>query len=184
MAAEIGYEALIAEHSRKVADQISKEVAIGGTEEDLRITAAHALRDFLQIAKPSFSTIDPHGKHEHHLAKGRPDSVYQGVFIEYKSPRLFPGRRDCPQVRWVVKQIKRPFKEFQNGERRRPERLSGVGCLGDDSLYVRYRHRKFGERSLIRISSKGTERLPTTLLSVRSFVRPTLRNISARLSKW
>jgi len=58
MTKEIDYEALIAEHSRKVSEQIKREAALTGTEEDLRITAAHALRDFLQIAKPEGSNME------------------------------------------------------------------------------------------------------------------------------
>ena len=166
MAAEIDYEALITEHSRKVADQITKEVAFAGTEEDLRITAAHALRDFLQIAKPLSSTIDPHGKHEHHLAKGRPDSVYQGVFIEYKSPGLFQGRKDSPGAKAVIKQLRQRFKDFETEERKRPERLLGVGCDGQHWLYVRYRDGKFEESLPTPIDARGTERLLRAFLSL------------------
>jgi len=166
MATEIDYEALIAEHSRKVSDQIKGEVALTGTEEDLRITAAHALRDFLQIAKPLSSNIDPYGKHEHHLAKGRPDSIYEGVFIEYKSPGLFQGRKDSPGAKAVVKQIKQRFKDFEKQERRRPQRLLGVGCDGQHWLYVRYRDAKFEESLPMPVDARGTERLLRALLSL------------------
>jgi hypothetical protein len=166
MASEIDYEALIAEHSRKVADQITKEVALTGTEEDLRITAAHALRDFLQIAKPLDSNIDPKGRHEYHLAKGRPDSVYQGVFIEYKSPGLFQGRKESPGAKGVLKQLRQRFKDFETEERKRPERLLGVGCDGQHWLYIRYRDGKFEESLPTPIDARGTERLLRAFLSL------------------
>lgn len=66
MAKEIDYEALIAEHSRKVSDEIRKKPSFAGSEEELRITATHGLRDFLQIAKPFSSNIDPRVRHKEH----------------------------------------------------------------------------------------------------------------------
>lgn len=166
MAKQIDYEALIADHSRKVSEQIRGEVALTGTEEDLRITAAHALQDFLRFAKPQSFENRRVGKHEYHLGKGRVDSVYQGVFIEYKNPGLFKGRKESPGGKAVIKQIRQRFADFEKEERRRPERLLGVGCDGEHWLYVRYRDRKFEESLPMPVDARGTERLLRAFLSL------------------
>jgi hypothetical protein len=98
---------LIAKKAVEYSDQI-KAAAMADNEEEIRIESEKQLA-FIQ----KDAGIKLEGKHEFTIAKGRIDSVYSRVIIEYKNPKS-PGDRigqkaDSPGCKKVVEQIKRRF---------------------------------------------------------------------------
>src|SRR5712672_3603671 len=96
---------LIARNAIEFADQVKKAAAIADKEEEIRIEVEKQLA-FIQKE----AGIELHGKHEFTVAKGRVDSVYERVVIEYKNPanpasRIGP-KADSPGSKKVVEQIK------------------------------------------------------------------------------
>src|SRR5437588_12777892 len=104
---------LIARKAAEFADQVKKAAAIADKEEEIRIEVEKQLA-FIQRE----AGIELHGRHEFTVAKGRVDSVYSRVLIEYKNPAA-PGARigpkaDSPGSKKVVEQIKTRFRGMQD----------------------------------------------------------------------
>ncbi len=72
---------LIAHKAVEFADQVKKAAALTDKEEEIRIEVEKQLA-FIQKE----AGVELHGKHEFTVAKGRVDSVYSRVLIEYKNP--------------------------------------------------------------------------------------------------
>jgi SAM-dependent methyltransferase len=128
-------EEIIAEQSRAVCDQIAAAAAFAASEEDLRIGVHAALREFEKAAK-----IGLEGHHEVSLGRGRADSVYSHVVVEYKKPGRLADSNDAPGNREVLGQLRDRLKTLEREEGRRIERLFGVGCDGNRFVFVRYRN--------------------------------------------
>lgn len=103
-------DVLIAQKAAEFADQI-RAAAIADKEEEIRIEAEKQLA-FIQ--KEAGIVLE--GRHEFTVAKGRIDSVYDRVIIEYKNPssagaRIGPNA-NAPGAKKVVEQIKGPLLPF------------------------------------------------------------------------
>src|SRR5947209_8467520 len=81
MAALQSLDELLARKAAEFADQVKKAAALADKEEEIRIEVEKQLA-FIQRE----AGIELHGKHEFTVAKGRVDSVYSRVLIEYKNP--------------------------------------------------------------------------------------------------
>jgi len=82
---------LIARKAVEFADQVKKAAVLAAKEEEIRIEVEKQLA-FIQKE----AGIELHGKHEFTVARGRVDSVYSRVLIEYKNPSD-PGARAVRQ---------------------------------------------------------------------------------------
>src|SRR6266852_5572011 len=91
----------IVRHSAElVAEQIQKAAAWAGSEMDLQIEVAGALKEFARRAQV---TIEGH--HNVTVATGRPDSVYGSVIVEYKEPGLLSANRDAAGNKKLIEQL-------------------------------------------------------------------------------
>ena len=104
---------LIARKAVEFADQVKKAAVLAAKEEEIRIEVEKQLA-FIQKE----AGIELHGKHEFTVARGRVDSVYSRVLIEYKNPSD-PGARigsraDSPGCKKVVEQIKSRFRGLKD----------------------------------------------------------------------
>src|SRR5947209_2390691 len=102
----------IAKKAAEFADHVKGAAALADNEEEIRIEVETQLAFIKQAAGIDFEHIK--GKHEYTVAKGRIDSLYSRVLIEYKNPsdpgaRLGP-RLDSPGSKKVVDQIKSRFR--------------------------------------------------------------------------
>src|SRR4029453_5345988 len=127
-----GHESLyeeLSQHAAVFADQILEAAKMADTEEDIRIAIENQLafikkKDGIKLA----------GKHEVTVARGRIDSVYDRVIIEYKNPAS-PGDRigpkaDSPGTKKVVEQIKKRFYDLRSELGHKLNTLFGVGTEG------------------------------------------------------
>jgi hypothetical protein len=113
MAKAQSLDELISKKAAEFADQVRHTAAMADKEEEIRIEVEKQLA-FIQKE----AGVKLEGKHEFTVAKGRVDSVYSRVLIEYKNPsnpgdRLGP-RLDSPGSKKVVEQIKNRFRGLRD----------------------------------------------------------------------
>ncbi len=94
-------EDIISEQALIVCQQIETAVAFAESEEDLRIEIEKSIEVFRKEA----DLPELKGHHEVTIGKGRADSVYDYVFIEYKKPGRLKESNDTPGNREVIKQL-------------------------------------------------------------------------------
>ncbi len=129
---------LIARKAVEFADQVKRAAAQADKEEEIRIEVERQLAFIEKEAG-----VELHGKHEFTVAKGRVDSVYSRVLIEYKNPadagaRIGP-KADSPGAKKVVEQIKSRFRGLKDEQGHPLNSLFGVGLDGKYFIFVRFR---------------------------------------------
>jgi hypothetical protein len=132
-------EDIISEQASIVCEQIEAAVAFAESEEDLRIEVEKAIEVFRKEA----DLPELKGHHEVTIGKGRADSVYDYVFIEYKKPGRLKESNDSPGNREVIKQLQDRAKAFKSELKRDPKELFGVGTDGSYFITGRYRNGKW-----------------------------------------
>jgi hypothetical protein len=128
------------------ADQVKKTAALADKEEEIRIAVERQLAFIEKEGGVEFER----GKQEFTLAKGRVDSVYARVLIEYKNPSA-PGARigptiDSPGSKKVIEQIKSRFQGMKDEHGHPLNSLLGVGLDGNYFIFVRFREGRWDVR--------------------------------------
>ena len=139
MAVSKTLEDIIAEQAPIVCEQIEAAVSFADSEEDLRIEFEKAIEVFRKEA----DLPELKGHHEVTIGKGRADSVYDYVFIEYKKPGRLKETNDTPGNREVIKQPQDRAKDFKSELKRDPQELFGVGTDGNFFITGRFRGGKW-----------------------------------------
>ncbi|MGA8664163.1 MAG: N-6 DNA methylase, partial [Thermoplasmata archaeon] len=160
---------LVRSQAAIVSDRISRAAATSISEEDLRIEVERALSDFSNALGISLQ-----GHHEYSVGKGRADSVYDYVVIEYKKPSRSFEFSGSPAVREVSNQLKQRFKDFESEEHRRISSLYGIGCNGHKFVFIRYRNDKWEESAPVEVTPQSTARFLRALLSLGARGKPFL----------
>ncbi len=132
-------EDIITEQASIVCEQIEAAVAFADSEEDLRVEVEKAIEVFRKEA----DLPELKGHHEVTIGKGRADSVYDYVFIEYKKPGRLKESNDAPANREVIKQLQERAKDFKSELKRDPQELFGVGTDGNFFITGRFRGGKW-----------------------------------------
>jgi len=126
----IDLEKVAAEQAYRVAQDFLTIAARGGSEADLRREIARVLNDCCGIAG---LTITP--RDEFAVARGRVDSLYNRLILEYKRPGILKetnkGNRD------VIQQVKDYILDVGKREKREAHRLAGVATDGRFFIFVR-----------------------------------------------
>src|SRR5438477_13026072 len=138
MATAQSLDELIARKAVEFADQVKRAAAHADKEEEIRIAVERQL-GFIEKE----AGVELEGKHEFTVARGRVDSVYSRVLIEYKNPsdagaRIGP-KADSTGSKKVVGQIKTRFHGMRDEHGHPLNSLFGVGLDGNYFIFVRYR---------------------------------------------
>jgi hypothetical protein len=97
---------IVSHSAATLAEQIRNAAAWAKSELDLQIEVTAALKDFARPAKVE----SLQGHHNVTIAKGRPDSVYEGgVIVEYKTPGTLSPNKDAAGNRKLIEQIREHF---------------------------------------------------------------------------
>ncbi|MGH7886942.1 MAG: N-6 DNA methylase, partial [Candidatus Binatia bacterium] len=134
-------ERLIEEHAETLTRELLNAAKRASSEEEVRIIGARFIDEFREAAGLTVAA-----RHEYGLAGGRIDSKYGGVIIEYKNPKSpdrISTRLTARGTRTLVEQIKERFEAFQKVEGVERGRLLGVGCDGENIVFVRFRGREY-----------------------------------------
>jgi methylase of polypeptide subunit release factors len=158
-------DTLISRKAGEFAEQVRKIAKFADKEEEIRIAVEKQLA-FIQKE----AGIQLEGKHEFTVAKGRVDSVYSRVLIEYKNPsspaaRIGP-RADSPGTKKVVEQIKDRFRGLKDDQNQPPESLFGVGTDGLYFVFVRFRDKKWDVREPVEVTKHTVEQFLWALFNL------------------
>lgn len=125
-------ETIAAEQARGVAEELLRIANRGGTEADFRREAARLLEEGGARAG---LTIIP--RDEFSVARGRVDSVYNRLVLEYKRPGVIRESNEGRSNQEVIQQVKDYILDVAKRERREAQRLAGVATDGFFFIFVR-----------------------------------------------
>jgi hypothetical protein len=144
---------LIAQKAAEFADQIKAAARMADKEEKIRIEAERQLA-FIERA----TGIKLEGRHEFTVARGRVDSVYDRVIIEYKNPKSAGGRlgpkADSPGSKKVVEQTKKRFYDMQTELGHPLNTMFGVGLDGNYFIFIRFRDDKWQVQDPVEVNKR------------------------------
>jgi len=155
------FERVAAELAPQVAGRLLALAEQGGTEADFRREAARVLEE---AASAAGMTIVP--RDEFSVARGRVDSVYNRLILEYKRPGLLRADGRTRPNLIAVQQVKDYIVDMARRERREASRLAGVITDGSFLIFVRRVGDGWSEPETYPVSPASVERLLRLLFSL------------------
>jgi hypothetical protein len=132
----INIESEIQKHKKIMYSSIVKKMPSMRSEEDLRIAFVKCLDSFCESCNLDFDS-----KHEVPLGKGRIDSVYSYVFIEFKKPGKIQDNLESSGAKEVVAQIKDRFNALANQHKElKLKKYFAIGTDGKNYVFARYKN--------------------------------------------
>ena len=116
----------------KVAKQIVNAANAGGTEADFRREAARILEE---AGTEAGLTIIP--RDEFSVARGRVDSLYNRLILEYKRPGILTEKNSNKTNTDAIRQVKDYILDVGKKEKREAQRLAGVATDGFFFIFIR-----------------------------------------------
>lgn len=154
----------ISRKADEFANNLKQAVQKASNEEDIKIAAESQIR---QLAKEA--NLELEAKYEFTVAKGRIDSAYDRVFIEYKNPKSsdrLSANSENKGNKKVVEQIKSRFAGLKEDLGHPPESLFGVGCDGNYFIFVRYRNHQWDVQDPVEVNKYTSERFLRVLFNL------------------
>jgi len=144
-----------------VANALRQAARRGGTEADFRREVARILED---AGSKAGLTVIP--RDEFSVARGRVDSVYNRLILEYKKPGILKKNNSSTGNKAVIQQVKDYILDVAKKERREAHRLAGIAIDGFYLIFVR----RVGEGWIvddpIEVTPYSTERFLRLLFSL------------------
>jgi len=152
---------IITEQAPNVANSLLEAARRGGTEADFRREVARILEDAGTVAG---LTVIP--RDEYSVARGRVDSVYNRLILEYKKPGILKNNNSAASNKAVIQQVKDYILDVATREKREAHRLAGIAIDGFYLIFVR----RVGEGWIvddpIEVTRHSTERFLRLLFSL------------------
>lgn len=155
-------EEIVKTQSRLVTTQIKEAVTWAASEEDLRVETEKILEEFKKQAKLK----NLKGHHEVTIGRGRADSVYNYVVIEYKKPGQLKESNTSPGNQEVINQLKTRLNALEKDEQRKIEKLFGIEFDGHWFVFVRFRDNSWEISNPLPVTPQTTMRFLRALLSL------------------
>jgi hypothetical protein len=147
---------MAAELAPLIAQRLLEAAKRRGTEADFRREAARILED---AGAAAGLTIVP--RDEFSVARGRVDSVYNRLILEYKRPGILKADNEGRSNQDVIQQVKDYILDVGKRERREAQRLAGVATDGLRLIFVR----RVGDGWSV------DDPIPVTAASIERFLR-------------
>src|SRR3989441_12101808 len=154
-------ERIAAELAPTVAASLVRAAKLGGTEADFRREAAKILEEAGAAAE---LTIIP--RDEFSVARGRVDSVYNRLILEYKRPGVLAASNEGRANQTVIQQVKDYVLDVAKRERREVSRLAGVALDGFHYVFVRRVGDGWAVDDPLPVNQGSTERFLRLLFSL------------------
>lgn len=154
-------ETIAAELARGVADELRRIAERGGTEADFRREAARILEE---AGSRAGLTIVP--RDEFSVARGRVDSVYNRLVLEYKRPGVIQASNEGCTNQKTIQQVKDYILDVARRERRDAQRLAGVATDGFFFIFVRRVGEGWSVDDPTPVNAASTERFLRLLFSL------------------
>ena len=157
----VDIEKIAAEQAPRVAKELLDAARRGGTEADFRREAARILE---QAASVAGLTIVP--RDEFSVARGRVDSVYNRLVLEYKRPGVIRDTNEGRSNQDAIQQVKDYILDVAKREKREAHRLAGVATDGFHYIFVRRVGEGWSEPELMPVNAASTELFLRLLFSL------------------
>lgn len=157
----VDLEKIAAEQADRVAREFQRTAARGGTEADFRREAARILEEAATTAR---LTIVP--RDEFSVARGRVDSVYNRLILEYKRPGVLSEKRGHKGNQDAIQQVKDYILDVAKKERREASRLAGVATDGFFFIFVRRVGEGWAVDEPLPVNAPSTERFLRLLFAL------------------
>jgi SAM-dependent methyltransferase len=154
-------EAKAAEWAPLVARELVQAAQRGGNEADFQREVARILES---AGAAAGLTIIP--KDEYSVARGRVDSVYNRLIVEYKRPGFLRESNDNRINQGVINQVKEYILDVGKRERREAPRLAGVAIDGVHFIFVRRVGEGWTVDDPVKVNAASTERFLRLLFSL------------------
>lgn len=166
MAKARSLDELIGRKAAEFAEQVRHAAEMADKEEEIRIEVETQLAFIRKEAGVEFEK----GKHEFTVARGRIDSLYSRVLIEYKNPSdpasRIGAKLDSPGSKKLVEQIKSRFRGLKDEHGHPFNTLFGVGCDGTHFIFVRFRDNKWDVQEPVEVTKHSAERFLWALFNL------------------
>ena len=151
--------------AKELAPEISRQLLAAAdpkkTEADFRREAALILDDAASLAGVVMTVRD-----EFQVARGRVDSVYNRLVIEYERPGTLRERNSSPGNKHAIDQVKDYILGVAKRERREVARLAGVAIDGRRFIFVRRVGEGWSEEDPVETSPASVERFLRLLFAL------------------
>ena len=147
--------------ARVVTDQLVRVSRQGGTEADFRREASRILEE--AGAKAGLDIVP---RDEFSVARGRVDSVYNRLVLEYKRPGIIKSSNEGRSNQGVIQQVKDYVLDVAKRERREAQRLAGVALDGFHFIFVRRVGEGWVVDEPVEVNAASTERFLRLLFSL------------------
>jgi SAM-dependent methyltransferase len=154
-------EAKSAELAPSVARQLVQAAQRASNEAEFRGEVSRILES---AGAAAGLTIVP--REEFSVARGRVDSVYNRLILEYKRPGILRDSNDNRTNRDVIKQVKDYILDVGKRERREAARLAGVATDGFHFVFVRRVGEGWTVDDPVKVNAASTERFLRLLFSL------------------
>jgi len=154
-------DSIASELAPKVADQLLASAKAGGTEADFRREAARILEE---AGAEAGLTITP--RDEFSVARGRVDSVYNRLILEYKRPGVLGEKNGSKANKDAIQQVKDYILDVGKKEKREAQRLAGVATDGFFLIFVRRVGEGWAVDDPVPVNAASTERLLRLLFAL------------------
>jgi hypothetical protein len=158
---DIDPEQIAAQHAASVARELLQAAKHGGTEADFRREAARILEEAGNAAGLKIVPRD-----EFSVARGRVDSVYNRLILEYKRPGILREDNDTRTNREAIQQVKDYILDVAKRERREAQRLAGVCTDGFYFIFIRRVGEGWSDPETFAVNAATTERLLRLLFAL------------------
>jgi hypothetical protein len=173
MPATHSLDELITRKAAEFADQLRKAAAMADKEEEIRIESERQLAFIEREAG-----VKLEGRHEFTIARGRVDSFYTRVLVEYKNPSSpsdrIGDRPETPGCKAVVQQIQSRFRGLKDEHGQPLNNLFGVGLDGNHFVFVRFRDKKWDVQGPVEVNRVSAERFLWALFNLGQKGKPFL----------
>jgi hypothetical protein len=154
-------ERIAAEQAPIVARELQRLARLGGTEADFRREAARVLEE---AGTAAGLTIVP--RDEFSVARGRVDSLYNRLVLEYKRPRVIRQSNEGQTNQEIIRKLKEYIQDVGKRERREAQRLAGVALDGCHFIFVRRVGEGWSVDDPVAVNTASTERFLRLLFAL------------------
>ena len=124
----------IAQYAKRLAPKIRAAARSSDNEMTLRLKVSPLLVQFADDAGIELQEV-----HDRLVGRGKPDSVYGRVVVEYKRPRSLRERNTAADNVRAIQQVKDQITDLCERDQQDPARLVGVVLDGDRIVFVHHR---------------------------------------------
>jgi len=132
------------------------------SEEDLRV----AFSSLINLICTENQIIIPEEHHEYTVLKGRIDSLYGEVIVEYKEPHYLNTSNNSPSNEKAIEQVKRHIIGIEQRQKKSINRYLGVIFDGYNIVFIRRRNNLWDIEDPTQVEEKSFKLLLQRLFSV------------------